>query len=203
MTFDPESKRVPVALRTEALESILLERQLVDPKVMDTYIRMYESDIGPLNGAKVVARAWVDPDYKAKLLEEGTSAVAELGFKGPQGEHIVVLENTPAVHNAVVCTLCSCYPWPLLGLPPTWYKDPAYRARMVREPRALLAEMGLSLDDDVEIRVWDSSSEVRYFILPERPAGTEDLSEDELAALVTRDAMVGVAKVSAPASARA
>lgn len=199
MTFDPESKRVPVALRTEALEAILLERELVDPKVMDTYIRMYESDIGPLNGAKVVARAWTDPEYKARLLEEGTSAIAELGFKGPQGEHIVVVENTPTEHNAVVCTLCSCYPWPVLGLPPTWYKDPAYRARMVREPRALLAELGLPLDDNVAIRVWDSSSEVRYFVLPERPAGTENLSEEELAALVTRDAMVGVAKVAAPA----
>ena len=199
MTFDPQSKRVPVALRTEALESILLERELVDPKVMDTYIRMYESDIGPLNGAKVVARAWVDPEYKARLLEEGTSAIAELGFKGPQGEHIVVVENTPTEHNAVVCTLCSCYPWPVLGLPPTWYKDPGYRSRMVREPRALLAELGLTLDDSVTIRVWDSSSEVRYMVLPERPAGTEDLSEEELAALVTRDAMVGVAKVAAPA----
>lgn len=199
MTFETETKRLPVALRTEALESILLERQLVDPKVMDTYIRMYESDIGPLNGAKVVARAWVDPEFKSRLLEEGTSAVAELGFKGPQGEHIVVVENTPAEHNAVVCTLCSCYPWPLLGLPPVWYKDPAYRSRLVREPRALLAEMGLTLGDDVEIRIWDSSSEVRYFVLPERPAGTESLSEEELAALVTRDAMVGIAKVPAPA----
>ncbi|HEX3620811.1 MAG TPA: nitrile hydratase subunit alpha [Acidimicrobiales bacterium] len=199
MTFETETTRLPVALRTEALESILLERNLVDPKVMDTYIRMYESDIGPMNGAKVVAKAWVDSEYKARLLEEGTSAIAELGFKGPQGEHIVVLENTPDVHNAVVCTLCSCYPWPVLGLPPTWYKDPGYRSRMVREPRALLAELGLPLDDDVEIRVWDSSSEVRYMILPERPPGTEGLSEEELAALVTRDAMVGVAKVSAPA----
>lgn len=199
MTFETETKRLPVALRAEALESILLERQLVDPKVMDTYIRMYESDIGPLNGAKVVAHAWVDPEFKARLLQEGTSAVAELGFKGPQGEHIVVVENTPTQHNAVVCTLCSCYPWPLLGLPPVWYKDPAYRSRLVREPRALLAELGLTLGDDVEIRIWDSSSEVRYFVLPERPAGTEDLSEEELAALVTRDAMVGIAKVAAPA----
>jgi nitrile hydratase len=199
MTFETESKRLPVALRTEALESILLERQLVDPKVMDTYIRMYEQDIGPLNGAKVVAKAWVDPEFKARLLEEGTSAVAELGFKGPQGEHIVVVENTPTEHNAVVCTLCSCYPWPLLGLPPTWYKDPAYRSRIVREPRALLAEMGLTLGDEVEIRVWDSSSEVRYFVLPERPAGTDNFSEDELAALVTRDAMAGIAKVAGPA----
>jgi nitrile hydratase len=199
MTFEPESKRLPVALRTEALESILLERELVDPKVMDTYIRMYESDIGPLNGAKVVAKAWTDPEFKARLLAEGTSAVAELGFKGPQGEHIVVVENSPTLHNAVVCTLCSCYPWPLLGLPPTWYKDPAYRSRLVREPRGLLAEMGLALGDDVEIRIWDSSSEVRYFVLPERPAGTEDLSEEELAGLVTRDAMVGIAMVPAPA----
>jgi nitrile hydratase len=199
MTFETETKRLPVALRTEALESILLERQLVDPKVMDTYIRMYEQDIGPLNGAKVVAHAWVDPEYKARLIEEGTSGAAELGYKGPQGEHIVVVENTPTVHNAVVCTLCSCYPWPLLGLPPTWYKDPAYRSRIVREPRTLLAEMGLTLGEDVEIRVWDSSSEVRYLVLPERPAGTENLSEEELAALVTRDAMVGIAKVAAPA----
>jgi nitrile hydratase len=198
VTFETETKRLPVALRTEALESILLERELVDPKVMDTYIRMYEQDIGPMNGAKVVARAWADPEYKARLLEEGTGAIAEMGFKGPQGEHIVVLENTSTVHNVVVCTLCSCYPWPVLGLPPTWYKDPGYRSRIVREPRALLAELGLVLDDGVDIRVWDSSSEVRYMILPERPAGTENLSEEELAALVTRDAMVGVAKVAAP-----
>ena len=199
MTFETGTARLPVALRTEALESILLERQLVDPKVMDTYIRMYESDIGPLNGAKVVAKAWVDPEYKSRLLDEGTAAIAELGFKGPQGEHIVVVENTPSVHNAVVCTLCSCYPWPVLGLPPTWYKDPGYRSRMVREPRSLLAELGLTLDDDIQIRVWDSSSEVRYMVLPERPAGTEKLSEEDLAALVTRDAMVGVAKVAGPA----
>jgi len=159
---------------------------------------MYEEDVGPLNGAKVVAKAWVDPEYKARLLEEGTSAIAELGFKGPQGEHIDVLENTPTVHNVVVCTLCSCYPWPVLGLPPGWYKDPAYRSRMVREPRKLLSELGLTLGDDVEIRVWDSSTEVRYMVLPERPAGTDNLSEEELAGLVTRDAMVGVAKVSAP-----
>lgn len=198
MTFETETTRLPLALRTEALESILLERQLVDPKVMDTYIRMYEQDIGPLNGAKVVARAWVDPEYKARLLENGTSGAAELGYKGPQGEHIVVVENTPTVHNAVVCTLCSCYPWPLLGLPPTWYKDPAYRSRIVREPRVLLAELGLELGDDVEIRVWDSSSEVRYFVLPERPAGTDNMSEEELAGLVTRDAMAGIAKVAAP-----
>ena len=177
--------RIPIALRTEALEQILVERGLLDPNVMATYIKMYETDVGPLNGAKVVARAWTDPEYKARLLDDGTAAVAELGFKGPQGQHIVAVENTPAVHNVVVCTLCSCYPWPLLGLPPSWYKDPAYRSRIVREPRRVLAEMGLALDDDVEIRVWDSSSEVRYLVLPERPEGTSDLSAEELAALVT------------------
>jgi nitrile hydratase subunit alpha len=190
------SERIPIALRTEALEQLLVERGLVDPAVMDTYIKMYETDVGPLNGAKVVARAWTDPEYKARLLDNGTAAVAELGFKGPQGEHIVVVENTPSVHNVVVCTLCSCYPWPLLGLPPSWYKDPAYRSRVVREPRAVLAEMGLQLGDDVEVQVWDSSSEVRYFVLPERPAGTDDRTEEQLVPLVTRDAMVGVAKVS-------
>jgi nitrile hydratase len=151
-----------------------------------------------MNGAKVVAKAWTDPQYRARLLADGTAAIAELGFKGPQGEHIEVLENTPAMHNVVVCTLCSCYPWPVLGLPPTWYKDPAYRSRMVREPRRVLREFGLDLDDNVEIAVHDSSSEVRYMVLPERPAGTEGATEEELAALVTRDAMVGVAKVATP-----
>jgi nitrile hydratase len=198
MTFQTEASRLPVELRTEALESILVERNLVDTKVMDTYIKMYEQDVGPMNGAKVVAKAWVDPEYKARLLEDGTGSIAELGFKGPQGEHIVVVENKPGTHNVIVCTLCSCYPWPVLGLPPTWYKDPVYRSRMVREPRKLLGEMGLELEDDVEIKVWDSSSEVRYLVLPERPPGTEDMSEEDLAALVTRDAMVGVANVSAP-----
>ena len=197
-TSDTTAERLPIALRTEALESILVERGLIDPSIMDRFIKMYEQDVGPLNGAKVVARAWVDPEYKARLLEDGTGAIAELGFKGPQGEHIVVLENTPSTHHVVVCTLCSCYPWPVLGLPPGWYKDPAYRSRMVREPRTLLAEFGVTLDDSVDVQVWDSSSEVRYMVLPERPSGTEDLSEDELAALVTRDAMVGVARVSAP-----
>jgi nitrile hydratase subunit alpha len=190
-------ERVPIALRTEALEQLLVERGLVDPTVMDSFITMYETDIGPLNGAKVVAKAWTDPDYRARLLENGTAAVAELGFTGPQGEHIVVLQNTSTVHNVVVCTLCSCYPWPLLGLPPSWYKDPAYRARVVKQPRTVLSEMGLELADDVDIQVWDSSSEVRYFVLPERPAGTADFSQEQLAALVTRDAMVGVARVTA------
>jgi nitrile hydratase subunit alpha len=192
---DPD--RLSPALRTEALEQLLTERGLVDPAVMDKFISTYETDVGPLNGAKVVAKAWTDPEYRARLLADGTGAIAELGFKGPQGEHIVVLENTASVHNVVVCTLCSCYPWPVLGLPPSWYKDPAYRARVVREPRTVLAEMGLELPDDVEVKVWDSSSEVRYLVLPERPAGTDGASEEELAALVTRDAMVGVATVRA------
>jgi nitrile hydratase len=182
------------ALRTEALESLLREKGLVQPEAVDAIIRLYERDVGPMNGAKVVARAWVDGDYRRRLLEDGTRAIAELGFAGPQGEHIVVLENTPQVHNVVVCTLCSCYPWPVLGLPPSWYKDPAYRSRVVREPRAVLAEMGLALDEAVEVRVWDSSAEVRYLVLPERPPGTEHLGETELAALVTRDAMIGVGR---------
>ena len=186
------------ALRVEALASLLTERGLIDPATVETFIKTYEQSVGPMNGANVVARAWTDSDYRARLLADGTAAIAELGFKGPQGEHIVVLENTAAVHNVVVCTLCSCYPWPVLGLPPSWYKDPAYRSRIVREPRAVLAEFGLELADEVRVKVYDSSSEVRYMVLPQRPAGTEHLSEDELAALVSRDAMVGVATVSAP-----
>jgi nitrile hydratase len=199
MTAVPRPHDHPdVALRAEALESLLLERGLIDPKVIDGLISRYENDVGPLNGAKVVAKAWTDPDYRQRLLEDGTAAVAELGYSGPQGEHIEVLENTAQVHNVVVCTLCSCYPWPLLGLPPSWYKDPAYRSRIVREPRKVLGEMGLTLDDDTEVRVWDSSSEVRYFVLPDRPEGTSELSEEELAALVTREAMVGVARAKLP-----
>lgn len=190
--------RIPPALRTEALEQLLTERGLVDPTVMDKFIANYETNVGPLNGAKVVAKAWTDPGYRERLLAEGTSAIKELGFSGPQGEHIVVVENTPDTHNVVVCTLCSCYPWPVLGLPPSWYKDPAYRARVVREPRAVLSEMGLDLPADVNIIVRDSSSEVRWLVLPERPASTESLSEDELIPLITRDALVGVAKVVAP-----
>jgi nitrile hydratase subunit alpha len=186
------------ALRAEALESLLLERGLIDSKTVETFIRTYETAVGPMNGATVVARAWTDAEYKRRLLEDGSAAIAELGFKGPQGEHMVVLENTPTVHNVVVCTLCSCYPWPVLGLPPSWYKDPAYRSRVVREPRAVLAEWGTDLGPDVEVRVYDSSSEVRYLVLPERPAGTESMSEEELAGLVTRDAMVGVRRVAAP-----
>ena len=186
------------ALRVEALASLLTERGLIDPATVENFIKTYEKSVGPMNGAKVVARAWTDPQYRVRLLADGTAAIAELGFKGPQGEHIVVLENTPSMHHVVVCTLCSCYPWPVLGLPPSWYKDPAYRSRVVREPRMVLAEFGLMLADDVQVKVFDSSSEVRYMVLPERPDGTGHLSEDELAALVTRDAMVGVAAVSAP-----
>jgi len=189
---------IPAALRTEALEQLLTERGLIDPTVMDNLITEYEVNIGPLNGAKVVAKAWTDPVYRQRLLDDSTAAIGELGFIGRQGEHIVVVENTPTIHNVVVCTLCSCYPWSVLGLPPSWYKDPAYRARVVKEPRTLLSEMGLDLADDVQITVHDSSSEVRWLVLPERPAGTENLSEEELAQLVTRDAMVGVAKVEAP-----
>ncbi|HTJ37804.1 MAG TPA: nitrile hydratase subunit alpha [Dactylosporangium sp.] len=192
------SERPPVALRAEALEQLLTERGLIETQALDRIIADYETNIGPLNGAKVVARAWSDPQYRRRLLDEGTAAIKELGFSGSQGEHIVVVENTPAVHNVVVCTLCSCYPWPVLGLPPSWYKDPAYRSRVVREPRTVLAEMGLELADDVRIVVHDSTSEVRWLVLPERPAGTEHLTEEQLVPLVTRDAMVGVAKVHAP-----
>jgi nitrile hydratase len=191
----PAPSDLPVELRTEALESILVEKGLVDPAVLDKFIKTYAEDVGPLNGAKVVAKAWTDPDYRARLLEDGTAAIAELGFKGPQGECIVVLENTPRVHHLVVCTLCSCYPWSVLGLPPVWYKSAPYRSRAVIDPRGVLREFGLELPDDVEVRVWDSTAELRYLVLPERPAGSEQLTEDDLAALVTRDAMVGVAKV--------
>ena len=192
----PEDRPSP-QLRAEALESLLLERGLVQTDVLDGFINRYVNDVGPMNGAQVVAKAWVDPDYRKRLIESGTEAIKELGFSGPQGEHIVVIENTQTIHNVVVCTLCSCYPWPVLGLPPNWYKDPAYRSRMVREPRTLLAEMGLDLAPDVEIQVWDSSAENRYFVLPMRPEGTEDFSEEQLASLVTRDAMVGVGIVTA------
>jgi nitrile hydratase subunit alpha len=181
----------PIEQRVAALEQALTEKGLVTPEFIDGVVSMYENDIGPMNGAKVVARAWLDPDYKRRLLDDGSAAIGELGFAGPEGEHMVVVENTDAVHNVVVCTLCSCYPWPVLGLPPAWYKAPPYRARMVREPRAVLRELGVDLPESVEVRVWDSSAEVRYLVLPQRPAGTDGLSEDELAALVTRDAMIG------------
>lgn len=184
----------PIERRVAALEALLTERGLVSPGFVDEVNRAYEEDIGPRNGAKVVARAWVDPDYRRRLLADSTAAIAELGFGGAEGDHMQVVENTDSVHNVVVCTLCSCYPWPVLGLPPTWYKDPAYRSRVVREPRAVLAEMGCQVDDEVEIAVWDSSAEQRYLVLPQQPAGTDDLSEDQLAELVTRDAMIGVAR---------
>jgi nitrile hydratase len=186
------------ALRVKALESLLVEKGLVASDAVDQLVAAFEEDIGPLSGARVVAHAWVDPEYKQRLLADATPAIAELGIGGMQGENMVALENTPEVHNVVVCTLCSCYPWPVLGLPPTWYKAPAYRARVVVEPRAVLSEMGLHLDESVEVRVWDSSAEIRYLVVPERPSGTEDLSEEELAALVTRDSMIGVAHVEAP-----
>ncbi len=186
------------ALRIEALETLLAEKGLLAPAAVDAIIERYEQEIGPLNGARVVARAWTDPEYKQRLLADGTAAVAELGFGGPQGEHLVVVENGPHVHNVVVCTLCSCYPWPVLGLPPAWYKSPAYRSRVVREPRAVLREMGLALDENVEIRVWDSSAEVRYLVLPERPAEAATGDATELARWVTRDAMIGVGKPRAP-----
>ena len=189
---------IDAALRTKALEALLVEKGLITTDVIDEIVRLYEQDIGPLNGAKVVAKAWTDPAYKQRLLEDGTAAIAELGFTGSQGAEMVVLEDTPTVHNVVVCTLCSCYPWPILGLPPTWYKSFAYRSRVVREPRVVLHEFGWELPESIEIRVWDSNSEVRYMVLPERPAGTEHLSEGELTPLVTRDAMIGVAKVEAP-----
>ncbi len=191
-------EHIDPALRVEALTSLLTERGLIDSATVENFIKTYEQSVGPMNGAKVVARAWTDPDYRARLLADGTAAIAEMGYKGPQGEHIVALEDTPEVHHVVVCTLCSCYPWPVLGLPPSWYKDPAYRSRIVREPRQVLAEFGLDLDPGVSVKVYDSSSEVRYMVLPERPGGTEQLTQDELAALVTRDSMVGVAKVNAP-----
>jgi len=188
-------------IRTKALESLLVEKGIISTDEIGEVTRLYEQDIGPMNGAKVVAKAWTDPEYKRRLLEEGTSAIAELGYVGAQGSRIAVFENTRDVHNLVVCTLCSCYPWPVLGLPPTWYKSDAYRARAVIEPRSVLREFGTELDEAVEVRVWDSNSEVRYMILPERPEGTEGMSEEELVGLVTRDAMIGVTKVTAPASA--
>lgn len=185
----------PAALRAKAIESLLVEKGLLASDAVDRVVETYEKDVGPLNGAKVVAHAWCDPSYKRRLLEDGTAAIAELGFGGLQGEHMVVLENTPKVHNVVCCTLCSCYPWPVLGLPPAWYKSLAYRSRIVREPRAVLRELGLELPESTEIRVWDSSAEIRYMVLPERPAGTAEMTETELASLITRDSLIGVGRV--------
>ena len=201
-THNSEPEPYP-ALRVRALESLLIEKGLLSSDVVDKLVAVYEHDVGPMNGARVVARAWVDPAYRQRLLTDGTAAIAELGFGGRGGgDKMVVVENTPTVHNLVVCTLCSCYPWPVLGLPPNWYKMPAYRSRAVLEPRKLLREFGLELPESVEVRVWDSSAEVRYLVLPERPAGTGHLGEAELARLVTRDAMIGVARVTPAAQAR-
>ena len=191
------------ALRTKALESLLVEKGLVDPAALDALVDAYENKIGPRNGARVVARAWADPAYKNRLLDDGGTAMFELGLEATQGEHMVVVENSAKLHNLVVCTLCSCYPWVVLGLPPVWYKSAPYRSSAIINPRAVLREFGLDLADDVEVRVWDSTSEVRYLVLPERPAGTEKMTEDELAALVTRDAMIGVAKVAPPQGGKA
>jgi nitrile hydratase len=195
---DHDHQAVPsdLNLRVKALESLLVEKGIVDRAALDTIVDTYETKIGPRNGARVVARAWVDPAYKKRLLANATAAIAELGYEGGQGEDMVVLENTPKVHNLVVCTLCSCYPWPILGLPPVWYKSAPYRSRAVIDPRGVLSEFGVKVRDDVEVRVWDSTAEVRYLVLPERPAGTEHMTEEQLAVLVTRDSMVGVGTVT-------
>jgi len=202
---DHDHQDVPsdVALRVKALESLLVEKGLVEPAALDALVDMYEHKVGPRNGARVVARAWSDPAYKQRLMADATAAIGEFGFSGRQGEHMVAVENTPKVHNMVVCTLCSCYPWPVLGLPPVWYKSAPYRSRAVIDPRGVLREFGVELPQDVDIRVWDSTAEIRYLVLPERPAGTENMSEDELAALVTRDSMIGVGTVSLPKGAHA
>lgn len=184
----------PRALRAEALEAILIERGLLEPAAIDGVLDYFENQLGPMLGAKVVARAWTDPAFKARLLHDGLAAIGELGLGGPQVDHLVVVENTPEVHNVVVCTLCSCYPWGLLGLPPAWYKSLAYRSRVVREPRVVLAELGCVVADDIDINVWDSSAEVRYLVLPQRPAGSEHLDVEALAQLVGRDHMIGVAR---------
>jgi nitrile hydratase len=184
-----------IALRVKALESLMVEKGLVDPAALDAIVDRFEHRVGPRNGAHVVARAWSDPAYLDRLRADATEAIAELGYMGGQGDHMVVVENTPEVHNLVVCTLCSCYPWPVLGLPPVWYKSSGYRARAVVDPRGVLAEFGASLPDDIAIRVWDSTAEIRYLVIPERPAGTEGLDEAALAALVTRNGMIGTARL--------
>jgi nitrile hydratase len=187
------SELSPIALRVKALETLLTEKGYIDPAALDELIETYETKVGPRNGARVVARAWTDPAYAERLRKDATAAIAELGFVGRQGEHMVALFNTPKLHNVVVCTLCSCYPWPTLGLPPVWYKSTPYRSRVVIDPRSVLAEFGTSISDDTEVRVWDSTSEVRYLVIPMRPKGTEGWSEDQLAEIVTRDSMIGTA----------
>jgi nitrile hydratase len=194
-----DKKESDPAIRVRALEAILAEKGLIDPKAVDALVDTYENKIGPRNGAQVVAKAWSDPAYKARLLADATAAINELGFSGLQGEDMVVIENTATVHNLIVCTLCSCYPWPTLGLPPVWYKSAPYRSRAVSDPRGVLREFGTDLADSVEVRVWDTTAEVRYLVLPERPQGTDHLSEAQLAAIVTRDSMIGVRKVARPA----
>jgi nitrile hydratase len=200
MSSEDKGHKVPdkpwQAIRTEAVESLLHELGIIDSRRVDEIVQHYEEKVGPKTGARVVAKAWTDPAFKQKLLANGLAACAELGIGGPETEYLQVVENTPDVHNVIVCTLCSCYPWPILGLPPVWYKSSAYRSRLVREPRKVLKEMGLDLEQSVQIRVWDSISEIRYLVLPERPAGTDAMTEAELAAIVTRDAMIGVAKVT-------
>lgn len=185
-------------MRAKALETLLVGKGLVDPAAVDALVDTFSNDIGPRNGAQVVARSWSDPAYRDRLLADATAAIAELGYSGMQGEHMVAVENSERVHNVVVCTLCSCYPWPVLGLPPVWFKSPEYRARVVREPRAVIAEFGLELSDDVEIRVWDSTAEIRYLVVPQRPAGSETLDEAGLADLVTRDSMIGTGLATEP-----
>jgi nitrile hydratase len=197
-SHDHQAVPSEVALRVKALESLLVEKGLVDPAALDAIVEYYEHKVGPRNGARVVARAWTDPAYKARLLTDATAAIAELGYSGRQGEHMVVVENTPDVHNLVVCTLCSCYPWPTLGLPPAWYKSAGYRSRSVIDPRGVLREFGVEVSEGIEVRVWDSTAEIRYLVLPERPSGTATMTEEELAALVTRDSMIGVGRVAAP-----
>ena len=192
---DHEAEEKGLALRVKALEELLIEQGLVDAAALDRIVEAYETRIGPRNGARVVARAWIDPAYRERLLTNATAAIGELGYGGLQGENMVVVENTPKRHNVLVCTLCSCYPWPVLGLPPVWYKSAAYRSRVVKDPRGVLAEFGLNLPADIEVRVWDSSAELRYMVLPLRPPGTDNLSEDRLAGLVTRDGMIGTALV--------
>lgn len=198
MSHDHDHHHDELALRAAALEAVLVEKGLLSTDQIDAIVERYERDLGPQNGARVVARAWLDPEYRERLRSDGAAAIRELGYGGFEGDTMVVVENTPEVHNVVVCTLCSCYPWPVLGLPPSWYKSPAYRARVVAEPRAVLREFGVELSSEVEIRVWDSTSEVRYLVLPERPSGTETMSEEELAGLVTRDSMIGTGLAAAP-----
>jgi nitrile hydratase len=193
------SELSPMELRVRALESVLAAKGWIDPPALDALIETYEQRIGPRNGARVVARAWVDPAFRAWLLDDATAAIASLGYQGRQGEHMVAVENAEGTHNMVVCTLCSCYPWPVLGLPPTWYKSAPYRSRAVREPRAVLSEFGVTLPEGAQVRVWDSTAEVRYLVLPQRPAGTEGWSEERLAALVTRDSMIGTGLPRSPA----